>query len=162
LKSLDVIKNALSEKPDLKVSLVQVARHESEKELLALSLAKQVYYRKQILQPAKDSLNAKEMSAAAEIPNKDSLFNVWLNQQLLPEDVSVLPSQLKCRKFMGEAYLNQQVGLLFAIRNKMILDYLVNEKKIDATRIKITITTDENSAQFESTPHYKVEFVVDE
>jgi len=162
LKSLDVISNALSEKPELKVSLVQVASHESEKELLALTLAKQVYYRKQILQPAKDSLNAKEMSAAAEIPNKDSLFNVWLNQQLLPEDVSVLPSQLKCRKFMGEAYLNQQVGLLFAIRNKMILDYLVNEKKIDATRIKITITTDENSAQFESTPHYKVEFVVDE
>jgi hypothetical protein len=42
------------------------------------------------------------------------------------------------------------------------LDYFVKEKLIDSTRIKITNTTDGDSAQFESTPRYTVEFVVDE
>jgi len=58
--------------------------------------------------------------------------------------------------------LGQEVDKLFAIRNKMILDYFVTEKQLDATRISITNTTDEKSAQFESTPRYTVEFVVDE
>jgi len=162
MKSLDVISKALDEKPELKVSLVQVCSRENEKEQLALSLVKGMYYKKQVLQTPKDTLDAKDLKAIADIPNKDSLFNVWLNQQFLPEDVSGMPSQLKCIKLLGDQVLGQEVDKLFAIRNKMILDYFVTEKQLDSTRIKITNTTDEKSAQFESTPRYMVEFFVDE
>jgi hypothetical protein len=162
MKSLDLIGRALTEKPELKVKLLQVASHDSEKELLALSLAKGVYYKMKIMQSPKDSLDANDYKAIENISNKDSLFNIWLNQQLLPDDVSGMPSQLKCRKLIGDLMLEQEVDKLFAIRNKMVLDYFVNEKQLDSTRIKITNTTDEDSAQFESTPRYTVEFFVDE
>jgi hypothetical protein len=162
MKSLDVISKALAEKPELKVSLLQVCSRENEKELLALSLVKGMYYKKQVLKTPKDTLDAKDLKAIADISNKDSLFNVWLNQQFLPEDVSGMPSQLKSIKLLGDQALGQEVDKLFAIRNKMILDYFVTEKQLDSTRIKITNTTDEKSAQFESTPRYTVEFVVDE
>lgn len=162
LKNLDVISKALTEKPELKVALMQVASRESEKELLALSLAKGAYYKTKIMQSPKDSLDETDYKAIGEISNKDSLFNIWLNEQLLPEDVSGMPSQLKCRKMLGDQVLGQEVDKLFTIRNKMILDYFANEKQIDSTRIKITNTPDEKSAEFESTPRYTVEFVVDE
>lgn len=162
MKSLDLLGKALAEKPELKVSLVQVASHDNEKELLALSLVKGIYYKKKILPATKDSLDAKDLEAISMIANKDSLFNVWLNQQLLPDDVSGLPSQLKCRKLLGEQVLDQEVDKLLAARNKLVMDYLVNEKQIDPTRIKITNTSDEKSAEFESTPRFTVEFVVDE
>jgi len=109
-----------------------------------------------------DSLVEKDYKAIADISNKDSLFNDWLNQKFLPEDVSGMPSQLKCRKLIGDQVLGQEVNNMFTIRNKLILDYFVNEKQLDPTRIKITNTTDEKSAEFESTPRYTVEFVVDE
>jgi len=162
MKSLDLIGRALTEKPDLKVKLVQVASHDSEKELLALSLVKGIYYKKEIMQSPKDSLDAKDFEALDGISNKDPLFNSWLNQQFLPEDVSGMPSQLKCRKMLGEQVLGMEVDNLFAIRNKLVLDYLVNEKKLDPKRITITNTTDEKSAEFESTPRYTVEFHVEE
>ena len=108
------------------------------------------------------SLVAKDYKAIEAISNLDSLFNLWLNQQFLPEDVSGLPSQIKCQKLFGDQVLGQEIDKLFAIRNKMVLDYFVKEKQIDPTRIKITNTLDEKSAEFESTPRYTVEFVVDE
>jgi hypothetical protein len=162
MKSLDMISKALAEKPGLKVALVQVASHDSEKELLALSLAKGIYYKKNLMQSLTDSLVEKDYKAISDIINQDSLFNNWLNQQFLPEDVSGMPSQLKCRKLIGDQVLSMEVNNLFAIRNKMVLDYFVKEKQIDSTRIKITNTLDEKSAEFESTPRYTVEFVVDE
>ena len=162
MKNLDVISKALAEKPELKVAFVQVASRDSEKELLALSLSKGIYYKMKIMQSPKDSLDETDYKAIAEISNKDSLFNIWLNQQLLPEDVSGMPSQLKSRKMLGDMVLDQEVEKHFAIRNKVILDYFVNEKMIDPTRIKITYTADEDSAQFESTPRFTVEFFVDE
>ena len=157
-----MISKALEDKPGLKISMVQVASHQSEKELLALSLAKGSYYKKNILKTPKDSLDASGYRAIEAISKLDSLFNIWLNQQLLLEDVTGMPSQIKCRKLIGDQMLMQEVDKLFAIRNKMVLDYFVKEKQIDSTRIKITNTTDEKSAEFESTPRYIVEFVVDE
>jgi hypothetical protein len=161
-KSLDMISKALEDKPGLTISMVQVASHQSEKELLALSLAKGMYYKKNILQPPKDSLDASDYKAIEGISNLDSLFNTWLNQQLLPEDVSGMPSQIKCQKLIGDQMLIQEVEKLFAFRNKLVLDYFVKGKRLDSTRIKITNTLDEKSAEFESTPRYTVEFVVDE
>ena len=162
MKNLDLIARSLTEKPDLKVKLVQVASRDSEKELLGMFMAKGAYYKKKILITPKDSLDTKDLDAIAGISNKDSLFNAWLNQQFLPEDVTNLPTQLKCRKYVGEVGLANQVDDLFAIRNKLILDYLVNEKKIEPTRITISNTLDEKSAEFESTPRYMVDFHVDE
>jgi len=161
-KSLDMISKALEDKPGLKISMVQVASRQSEKELLALTLAKGMYYKKNILHPPKDSLDASDYKAIEGISNLDSLFNTWLNQQLLPEDVSGMPSQIKCQKLIGDQMLIQEVEKLFAFRNKLVLDYFVKGKRLDSTRIKITNTLDEKSAEFESTPRYTVEFVVDE
>jgi hypothetical protein len=162
MKSLDLVSRALTEKPELKAKLVQVASHESEKELLALSLAKAIYYKKEIMITPKDSLDAKDMQAIEDISNKDPKFNAWLDRQFLPEDVSTLPSQLKCRRLLGEQVLDQEVQKLFDLRNQLILNYLVNEKKLDASRIKISNTANEKSAEFESTPRYTVDFNVDE
>ena len=121
-----------------------------------------MYYKKEILKTPKDSLDTKDLEAIAAISNKDTLFNTWLNQIFLPEDVSGMPSQLKCRKMFGEQVLDQEVNNLFAIRNRLILNYLVDEKKLDPSRINISDTNDEKSAEFESTPRYTVEFFVDE
>jgi len=115
-----------------------------------------------ILPTPKDSLDAKDLEAINEISNKDSLFNAWINQQFLPSDASALPTQIKCRNYITEAALTQQVDKLFAIRNKLIMDYLVNVKKTDPNRISITNTMDEKSAGFESTPRFTVDFNVDE
>jgi len=158
LKSLDLIGKALTEKPELKAKLVQVASRESEKELLALFLAKGMYYKKEILKTPKDSLDTKDLDAIAGISNKDTLFNTWLNQHLLPENATAMPTQIKSRRLIGENQLNQEVEKLFAIRNQQIMNYLVNVKKIDPSHIAITITMDEKSAEFESTPRYTVDF----
>jgi hypothetical protein len=161
-KNLGNLGNILSEKPELKITMVQVASRDLEKEALALSLAKATYYKMKIMPSPKDSLDAKDLQAIADISNKDLMFNAWLNERLLPEDVSAMPSQLKCRKLYGDQVLDMEVNNLFANRNKLITDYLVNEKKIDIARIKITNTTDEKSAEFESTPRYTVELYVEE
>jgi hypothetical protein len=162
MKNLDNLSNILSEKPELKINLVQVASHNLEKEALASSLAKAAYYKLKIMPSPKDSLDAKDLQAIADISNKDAMFNLWLNEKFLPEDVSGMPSQLKCRKLIGDQVLDREVDNLFAIRNKLISDYMVNEKKLDSTRIKIANTTDEKSAEFDSTPRYTVELFVDE
>lgn len=162
MKSLDVIAQTLIEKPDLKLVMIQVASRESEKELLALAMAKEMYYQKKILLTQKDSLSPEDYRAIEAISNKDSLFTIWLNQQLLPEDVSILPNQLKCRKYIGNEKLAELVNKLFATRNKLLLDYFAISRGIDSTRIKISDTSDETSAQFESTPRYTVEFAVEE
>jgi hypothetical protein len=62
----------------------------------------------------------------------------------------------------GEEWLMGQTEILFEKRNKFILNYLVNEKQIDPQAIKISNTTDEKSAQFESTARYTIEFIADE
>ena len=100
--------------------------------------------------------------ALDKISNRDSLFTLWLNQQLLPQDMSLMPNEDKTLKLLGEPLLNQQVDSLFSRRNQLLYNYFVNERKVDAKRVKITNTGDEKSAQFESTPRYKVTFFVDE
>ena len=50
----------------------------------------------------------------------------------------------------------------FARRNRLVSNYLIGERQIDPARIKLSNTTDEKSAQFESTPRYKISFFVDE
>lgn len=162
LKSRDLIEQSLAAKPDLKVKMVQVVSKETEKELLALTEAKRKYYLEKVIQVRKDSLSAGELKAAASIANKDSLFNAWLDSKLLPEVTSTLLVQLKSRKLLDEAWLSQQVEELFAIRNRVVTDYLVNVKHIDPARIIVNNTSDEKSAQFESTPRFTVEFEVDE
>jgi hypothetical protein len=162
LKGLDLISQSLNEKQGLKVSFVQVASHENEKEALALFLTKKDYYLENIIHAKKDSLSAEDIKTVSAISNNDSLYNFWLNNKLLPQDTKLLPSQLKSRILKGEDWLNQQVDIFFETRNKFIINYLVNEKKIDPLSIRISNTTDEKSAQFESTPRYMIEFVVDE
>jgi hypothetical protein len=162
LKNLDLISRSLESKPGLKVAMVQVASHENEKEALALFLTKKDFYLEKVLNVQKDSLSPDELKAVSDIPNNDSLFNAWLNAKLLPRDVSGLPAQLKSRQLKGEQWLNQQVDKLFDTRNNFVRNYLVNVKKIDAAAVKITNTNDEKSAQFESTPRYKIDFVVEE
>jgi hypothetical protein len=162
LKGLDLISQSLNEKPGLKVAFVQVASRENEKEALALFQTKKDYYLETIIHEKKDSLSAEEIKTVSVISNNDSLYNFWLNNKLLPQDTKLLPAQLKSRMLKGEDWLNQQVDILFETRNKFIINYLVNEKKINPLSIKISNTTDEKSAQFESTPRYTIEFVVDE
>lgn len=162
MKSLDLIEKSLAEKPDINVGLVQVASRESEKELMAMLEAKKRFYLDSVLHTQKDTLTADDLKAIGAITNRDSLFTHWLNQKMLPDDLSQLPNEAKSRKLLGEAWLSQQTDSLFARRNRMVRDYLIVEKKIDPARIKISNTTDEKSAQFESTPRYKVNFFVDE
>ncbi len=162
MKSLDLIEKSLASKPDMKVGLVQVASRESEKELLAMIEAKKQYYCDSVLKIQKDTLTAEELKAAGGIANRDSLFTLWLNKKLLPDDLSQLPNEAKSRKLLGEGWLTSQVDSLFARRNRLISNHLIGEKKIDPARIKISNTTDEKSAQFESTPRYKISFFVDE
>jgi hypothetical protein len=162
MKGLDLISQSLKEQPGLKVALVQVASHENEKEALALFLTKKDYYIEKILQSKKDSLSADDLKSITSISNNDSLYNSWLNTKLLPQAASPLPAQLKSRLLKGEEWLNQQVDILFDLRNRFIINYLVNEKQVDSLAIKISNTADEKSAQFESTPRYTIDFVVDE
>ena len=96
------------------------------------------------------------------LSNNDSLFNAWLNAKLLPRDVTGLPAQLKSRQLKGEEWLNQQVDTLFEMRNRFILNYLVNEKQVDSKSVRIINTVDEKSAQFESSPKYSIDFVAEE
>jgi len=162
IKGLDLVSQSISEKPGLKVALVQVASHENEKEALALFLTKKDFYLENVLRIKKDSLAADELKAVSAISNNDSLLNRWLNNKLLPQDVTQLPAQLKSRMLKGEEWLNQQVDVLFETRNRFVINYLVNEKKLNPLSIKISNTTDEKSARFESTPRYTIDFLVDE
>lgn len=106
-------------------------------------------------------MTAVDLKALDKISNRDSLFTLWLNQ-LLPQDMSLMPNEDKTLKLLGEPLLNQQVDYLFSRRNQLLYNYFVNERKVDAKRVKINNTGDEKSAQFESTPRYKVTFFVDE
>jgi hypothetical protein len=162
MKGLDLISESLASKPGLKVALVQVASRENEKEALALFLTKKDYYLENILKTEKDSLSADDLKLVTAISNNDSLYNSWLNTKLLPQDAKPIPAQLKSRMLKGEEWLNQQVSGLFETRNQFILNYLVNEKHLDSLSVKLSNTSDEKSAQFESTPRYEIEFVVDE
>ncbi len=162
MKNLDFLAKSLEAKPEMNLSLVQIASREREKEMLAMAEAKKRFYTATVNPSAKDSMTAVDLKALDKISNRDSLFTLWLNQQLLPQDMSLMPNEDKTLKLLGEPLLNQQVDSLFSRRNQLLYNYFVNERKVDAKRVKITNTGDEKSAQFESTPRYKVTFFVDE
>jgi hypothetical protein len=162
LKRLDLVSQSLESKPGLKVSIIQIASHENEKEALALYLTKKQYYLENILKVAKDSLSKDDIKAISVIPNTDSLYNAWLDNKLIHNDLKGLPAQLKSRQMKGEEWLGQQVDLLFEMRNRFVLNYLLEIKKINPLLVKIGNTTDEKSARFESSPKYNIDFMVEE
>lgn len=162
MRSIDLIGKALTLKPDLNVELVQVASRDREKELLAFSEAKKRYYLDKILRLQKDSLGKSDFKTISQISNRDSLFTAWLNNKLLPEDFSSDPNEIKTIKLLGEKWLDQQVDSLFELRNQLVFSYLTKEAKIVPERLRISNTSDEKSAQFESSPFYKIVFFAEE
>jgi hypothetical protein len=161
-KSLDLVAKSLEAKPELNVALVQFASHESEKEVLALTESKKRFYAEKIANMDKDSLSDNDLRKAYDISTRDSLYTVWLNAKLLSNGFSLEPNEQKSRKLLGEDWLASQVDTLFAQRNRSIVGYLTTEKTIDPKRIKISNTDDEETAKFESTPLYKIDFFVDD
>ena len=63
---------------------------------------------------------------------------------------------------MGEKLLNEKEDSLFSYRNRFVTNYLVRQKQIDSQRIKIKLITNQDSARFEPTPHFAIDFFVEE
>ncbi len=138
-KVLDNLAKVLTEKPDLKLQLIQVTSREDEAETYALRQIK-----KQYLNITVDSITNSLQSRIDSVDNKDSLFNSFINTKLQSTTAFMSPQE-KCIQVIGKSKMDTVVSNIMQQRNQVVLDYLTNQKQIAANRLTISSAKDELS-----------------
>ena len=138
-KVLDNLAKVLTEKPDLKLQLIQVTSREDEAETYALQQIK-----KQYLNITADSITNTLQSRIDSVDNKDSLFNSFINSKL-QSTPAFMSAQEKAVQIIGKAKMDTIVNGIMQQRNQAVLDYLTQKKQIAANRLTISSAKDELS-----------------
>jgi hypothetical protein len=157
-KTLDKLAEILTAKPELKLQVTQTGIKEAEKEQLALFEGKKAFYKEG--HPGTDSLDAAMLKQINDIPLKDSLFNVFLNNKLKLPPGNTTPPLTKCINLSGIEFLNVQVSVNFTKREAYISDYL-KRKNIRPERI-LFLPPDEKSITPETPPRMMFEVKIEE
>jgi len=148
-KTLDNIAKILSQKPDLKLQLVQVDNLQDEDEAYALLEAKKQYI---------SSDSPKKQININDIDNKDSLFNKFVDSKL--PSASFMSVQEKCLQMIGREKAESVITNIIARRNQSIINYL-SQKQIQANRILVSPAKEENDLSRGQPPKYMINISVE-
>ncbi len=138
-KVLDNLAKVLTQKPELRLQLVQVTSKEDEAEIYSLQQIK-----KQYLNITADSITAPLQSRIDSVDNKDSLFNHYVNSKL-QSGSAFMSVQEKCIQMIGKEKMGAIVSSIMEKRNQVVTDYLIQQKKIAPNRLSISSAKDELS-----------------
>lgn len=141
-RKLDLVIKVLKQKPELNVQLMQLTDTIAEQEDLALYEAKKRFYLERVKSPPSDTLTEEDEEEIADIHNKDSLFNRYLNEKLEISSSQLVSTEDKAIRLMGWKKLNDEQQQLMQRRNQQVLDYLTNDKSVSPERIKVVINHD--------------------
>ncbi len=138
-KTLDNLARVLSEKPELKLQLVQSTNRQDESEAYALLQVK-----KQFLNIDSDSMTMQSQKRVDSLSDKDSLLNTFVNRKL-QTDTSFISIGEKCVLLAGKEKLDAMVIKIMEKRNQSVLDYLIRQKRVSPERLTIISAKDELS-----------------
>ena len=166
VRKLDDIYKVLKRKKDLDVEIIQVIDSVEEKDELALSMAKEQYY-KETKHTVNDSLlskrkKRKEAQASDEIATHDSLFDSYLNKKLQLTGTELITTEDKCIQLIGDALLTAEVHILMEGRNQEIIDFLTRKKSLASDRVKVIINKNPKLLIDFPEPVYTIKYSVDE
>jgi uncharacterized protein DUF748 len=138
-KTLDNLARVLTEKPELKLQLVQVTSRQDEAEAFALQQIK-----KQYLNITLDSITDQLQSRMDSVADKDSLLNAFISNQL-KSGSSYMSVQEKCIDIIGKDKTDSVVSDMMQRRNQAVRNYLTREKQIPENRLVVSSATDQLS-----------------
>ncbi|MBS1933240.1 MAG: DUF748 domain-containing protein [Bacteroidetes bacterium] len=153
-KVLDNLAKVLTEKPDLKLQLIQVTSREDEADVYALQQIK-----KQYLNITADSITTSLQNRIDSVDNKDSLFNKYVNGRL-QSGSSFMSVQEKCVQIIGKEKIDVIVNSIMEKRNQVVAEYLTQQKQIVPTRLNISSAKDQLSRG--QLPKYMINIATDE
>ncbi len=152
LRIVNNIANAMTNKPNLSLSLVQVNNKEDEMEKMALLHAKEQY----LGIPVSDSLPKLQSARIDSLDNMDSLFGAWVDNQLHIH-ASLNSIQNRCVQLMGKDKLSAAADQLMQARNNALAAFFT-QRNIAHARVTISNSTDEKQASAASSPVYLIGF----
>lgn len=134
--SLDAISKLLKDTPEISLEIINIYNKPKEEDELALWEGKKLYLFREKKIGDLSALSAEEEMLIKVLSGKDSVFNVFLDQELKLEDplVSVYD---KAKRLVGRDKLNSKTAEILTIRNNKIFEYLA-ENGIDANRISVS------------------------
>jgi hypothetical protein len=146
IHKLDDVYKVLKKKKDLDVEIIQVIDSMEEKDELALSMAKEQYYR-ETKQVVNDSLlsrrkKKKEAIATDEIATQDTLFNKYLDDKLKLTGNKLITIEDKCIQLIGDALLTNEVHKLMEGRNLQVTEFLIKKKSVSPKRVSVFTNKD--------------------
>ncbi|MCT4591003.1 MAG: DUF748 domain-containing protein [Carboxylicivirga sp.] len=157
-KTLDKIAHILEKKPQLNFSFVQQTDPETEKNKLAILMAK-----KQML-AEKMPLNNEQQIARYnerlnEMEDSDPEFMNYIATKVQGSEGVALSNA--CRNLVGENEVNDAFTKLLINRNENLSYYLLQEKGVDSTSIDISTADLRNLPEQLKSCNYKVEVSID-
>jgi hypothetical protein len=153
-KTLDKIAHILEKKPQLIFKFVQRTDPKTEKDKLAVLMAK-----KQMLAETMPMNNEKQIARykerLIELEDNDPEFIAYLSSKVA--DSEGMPLTDASRKLIGEGEVNDAFTKLLINRNENINHYLTQEKGVDSTNIEIRTADLRNLPEQLKSCNYKVE-----
>ncbi|HVZ96606.1 MAG TPA: DUF748 domain-containing protein [Chitinophagaceae bacterium] len=143
---------AMTDKPDLSLTLVQVNNKQDEMEKMALLHAKEQYLGIGI----GDSLSESALASIDSLGNTDSLFDAWVDTRLHIH-ASLNSIQNRCVQLIGKDKLGAATDQLMQERNVALATFFA-QKNIAPARITISNATDDKLAAAASSPVYLITF----
>ncbi len=159
-QQLNKIAEVLENKPELNVELMQLTNYKMEEEFFALFLVKKKFYENQHRLTLADSISKELTDSIKAVDQRDSAFIKFVDEQLNTND-NLTPIQEKCREIIGEDILREQLMQSINRRDNVLLDYLVTQKKIPASRIRVITNTDQQKSHSQTVSKYIIKFFVD-
>jgi hypothetical protein len=161
-RKLNMVIRVLKHKPELNVQLMQLTDTIAEREALALHEAKKRYYTERVSPSSADSLSEKNLQEIADIQNKDSLFNQYLNEKLEISSAQAVSTEEKAIRLIGFKNLEDELQALMRYRNQQVLDYLTADKSIAAERINVVNNFDPLKSVGLPQPRYLITYWAEE
>lgn len=153
---LDRLAKVVTDKPDLKVELVQVTNLQDDMEAVAVYSMKKKYL------SISDNLPQAQVKLRTDsISNNDSLFVKYINAALKTNSI-IQSTEEKCVELMGKEKLQMLVQQQMQQRNSAVRSYLVDQKKIADSSLQIINTKELNQLQKSSPPKYVINIAVKE
>lgn len=153
---LDRLAKVTSNKPDLKVELVQVTNLQDDMEAVA------VYNMKRKYLSIPDNFPQTQAKVKTDsIANNDSLFVKYINT-VLKTNSTIQSTEEKCVELMGKEKLQMLVQQQMQQRNIAVRSYLVDQKKMSDSSLHIINTKELNQLQKSSPPKYIINIAIKE
>ncbi len=161
MNSLDALAKALESTPELNLELVEVYNTPREMDELGLKEGKKkfLFFHKKI--SSDETPTTEEEKIADQVHPKDSLYNVYLNEQLNSQGqlISVVD---KSKKVVGEERLARKLRSIYEQRAQAVLQYMLEVKKLPVARFRVVPPKEKTEVPYEALSRMASNYYVDE